>query len=1416
MNLVPGRPALSAARRARAFAKARAVCPGLAMLDTRWVHLVVATRALTTDETAQLQHMLTYGPHVEPMAPSGAMTSAPASAAAQRHVVYVTPRIGTTSPWSSKATDIAHVCGLAAIERIERAIEYTLYGSGVDPAAIGRALSDRMTESVIVDDRELERVVHHGSEPRPLAFVKLPADETAARATLKDASDRMGLALAGDEIEYLVARYRELGRDPTDVELMMFAQANSEHCRHKIFNADFFVDGERQDRSLFQMIKATNAASPGGVLSAYKDNAAVVEGTEAERFFPAPDGVYRGVREPSHILGKVETHNHPTAISPHPGAATGSGGEIRDEGATGRGAKPKAGLVGFTVSDLRLPGALEPWESPDAAWVGKPARIASALDIMIEGPIGGAAFNNEFGRPAILGYFRAYEHEDRGYHKPVMLAGGIGAIRPGHVQKASVPTGAALVVLGGPAFLIGLGGGAASSVAQGASHEELDFASVQRDNAEIERRCQEVIDRCWALGDGNPVLSIHDVGAGGLSNALPELVHDAGLGARLELRAIPTGEPELSPLELWCNEAQERYVLAIAAERLAEFAALCARERAPWAQLGTASPDGRLVLADRRGGPAPVDLPLEVVLGKPPRMTRRAETIAPRRHPLRLDGVTIASALDRVLGMPTVADKSFLVTIGDRTVGGLVARDSMVGPFQVPVADCALTLAGFDTTAGEVMAIGERPPVALLDAAAASRLAIAEAITNLAAAPIGPLGRIKLSCNWMAAAGHPGEDARLYQAVRAAAETAIALGISIPVGKDSMSMRTVWDAPRAINTPAHGLDAAMTKTGDVLTPAQQLAQLEAEVAAEPPGPPADPELAELEALARERAKRETPPTTFEPRVPDEATLRRQRARDEAYALAAESKIAAALASADTMEYRVSGGTSGFVAQGPDPGKRAIVSPVTLVVTAFGPVTDVRLAVTPELRGGDRQLLLVDLAAGQGRLGGSCLAQAFDQLGDTPPDLDDPKRLLAVYGALQELVAARKLAAYHDRSDGGLVVTALEMAFASGLGLELDVTHVHADPFAALFAEELGALVEVATADVAAVRGALEAAGARIVPLGRAVPGERVQITHGGQRVIEARRSELRARWSHVSHQIALLRDDAACAAEEHASRLAEIPLSAELTFDLARPPAIVGTARPRVAILREQGVNGQIEMAAAFTRAGFDAVDIHMTDLVEGRADLSDMRGAVACGGFSFGDVLGAGRGWASTFRYNARARDALAKLTARDGTFLLGVCNGCQALADLADLLPGAAAWPKFVRNRSEQFEARVVLLRIEDSPSIFFRGMAGSRIPVANAHGEGRAELSADQLAAMERAGLVAARFVDGRGAVATTYPANPNGSPGGVAALTTADGRITILMPHPERVFRTVQLSWHPDGWGEDSPWMRMFDNARAWVA
>jgi phosphoribosylformylglycinamidine synthase len=1291
-----GAPALGAARLAKITARVQRANPGITALHAHYLHLADLAAPLDGEAAALLDRLLAYGAAAEaPRAPA----------------LFVVPRPGTISPWSSKATDIARICGLAAVRRLERGIAWSVTGAVADRAALHAALHDRMTEAVLTELAAAAQLFALEA-PRPLRTVPLGADLAAARAALAAESQRAGLALADDELDYLARAYADLGRDPTDVELTMFAQANSEHCRHKIFNAELWLDGARQDRSLFQMIRRSTEASPVGVLSAYKDNAAVIAGATAGRFFADGDRVYRAHVEPIHILAKVETHNHPTAISPFPGAATGSGGEIRDEGATGRGARPKAGLVGFTTSNLRLPGAIEPWEGDHASWHGKPGRIASALDIMIEGPLGGAAFNNEFGRPAILGYFRTFElevaapdggREVRGYHKPIMIAGGLGNVRAMHVEKAPIPAGAPLVVLGGPALLIGLGGGAASSMAQGASHEDLDFASVQRDNAEIQRRCQELIDRCCALGEQSPIVSIHDVGAGGLSNAMPELVHEWKQGARLELRAIPSGEPGMAPVEIWCNEAQERYVLALAPGREAEFGALAARERAPWAILGHATDDGRLHLADALLGAAPVDLPLEVLLGKPPRMVRKGARLAAVHAPFTLGDRDLHDAALRVLRLPTVADKSFLITIGDRTVGGLVSRDALVGPYQVPVADCAVTAAAFDTDRGEAMAMGERPPVALLDAAASARLAVAEVITNLIAADVAALGDVKLSCNWMAAASHPGEDARLYDAVRAVGvELAPALGIAIPVGKDSMSMRTVWH---------------------------------------------------------------------------------------------------------------------------DGVARAVTSPMSLVATGFAPVVDIRHTLTPVLSGrGDTELWLVDLGRGQHRLGGSCVAQVFGELGAVPPDLDDPALLIGLFGAVRALRAAGLALAYHDRADGGLLATLAEIAFASRTGLAVELAPLGGDPAAALFAEELGAVIEIpiaARAQAAAIFQAHGLArGAHV--LGAPIPAPRLVVRCSDEALIDLSLVEARRAWSHVSHAIQALRDDPACADEEHAARFEAPALTAVVPYDPQHDPAARhvaaatshGRARPRVAILREQGVNGQVEMAAAFTRAGFDAVDVHMTDLIEGHDDLAGYRGLAACGGFSFGDVLGAGLGWAKSALYNPRARAALARFFARPDTFTLGVCNGCQMMAGLRELVPGAERWPRFVRNRSDQFEARLALVEILPSPSILFAGMAGARLPVAVAHGEGRAEL-ADGGAALAAAGVIAGRFVDGTGAIARDYPANPNGSPGGITALTTPDGRATILMPHPERVFRTAQLSWHPAGWGEASPWLRMFQNARVWV-
>jgi phosphoribosylformylglycinamidine synthase len=1215
----------------------------------------------------------------------------------------VVPRIGTISPWSSKATDVAHNCGLGRVRRVERGIWYTVAGQVHDEPALRAALHDRMTESVLASETEAEHLFAH-AQPRPLQSIDLLG---GGRGAIEVANLSLGLALAPDEIDYLAESFRALGRNPTDVELMMFAQANSEHCRHKIFNADFILDGEKQPQSLFQMIRRSTLASPTGVLSAYKDNAAVVEGPEADRFFPDPNtNVYAFHHEPVGILMKVETHNHPTAISPHPGASTGSGGEIRDEGAVGRGSKPKAGLTGFVVSNLRLPGAVRPWETD----FGKPGRIASALDIMLEGPIGGAAFNNEYGRPNLAGCFRTFEMEVpgpagpevRGYHKPIMVAGGFGNIRLPHVKKAEVPPGAAIVVMGGPAMLIGLGGGAASSMASGASEEDLDFASVQRDNPEMQRRCQEVIDRCWALGEANPIYSIHDVGAGGLSNALPELVHDSGRGAVFELRKIPNDEPGMSPKEIWCNEAQERYVLAIATEAIDRFAELCRRERCPFAVLGQATADGRLVLTDSHFENQPIDMPLALLLGKPPKMLRRAERVRAARIPFPFADLDLHEAILRVLRLPAVADKTFLITIGDRTVTGLVCRDQMVGPWQVPVADAAVTTTSYLGYTGEAMAMGERTPLALLSAAASARMAVGEALTNIASAPIAKIGDVKLSANWMAAAGHPGEDARLYEAVRAVGcELAPALGIAIPVGKDSMSMSTVWH----------------------------------------------------EAGQEKR----------------------------------------------------------------------ITAPLSLMVSAFAPVTDVRRALTPQLRldQGDTELLLVDLGMARHRLGGSALAQVYGQLGDEAPDLDDPTALKTFFATIQLLNNLGLLLAYHDRSDGGLLVTLLEMAFAGGCGLDIDLAGLACAAPALLFSEELGAVIQVRKGDTTAVRAAFAGSAGHIHGLGHPLAGQSIVFRRGDHTLFEETRASLRRVWSETTFAMQSLRDDPTCAREEHEARCDESDpgISLRLTFDFSQDvaaPFVGRGAQPRVAILREQGVNGQVEMAAAFHCAGFEAVDVHMSDILSGRLDLDSFRGLAACGGFSYGDVLGAGEGWAKSILFHARARAAFERFFARPDTFTLGVCNGCQAVSNLKEIIPGAQDWPRFVRNRSEQFEARLALLRIEESPSVLLRGMAGSQLPIAVAHGEGLAEFESDaQQANLEKAGLVAGRFVNHYGAIANRYPDNPNGSPGGMTALTTPDGRVTILMPHPERGFRAVQYSWRPADWDEDGPWIRLFRNARVFA-
>lgn len=1292
MEILRGSPALSAFRITKLLSRCQDAHLPVSDIYAEYVHFADVSAPLSADEHARLQRLLKYGPSLPEHAPKG-------------RLLLVTPRPGTISPWSSKATDIAHNCALPQVLRLERGLAFYIQGPNLNESQwqqLSALLHDRMMETVFTDLQQAEQLFSH-HQPAPVQRVDILAQ---GRSALEQANTKLGLALASDEIDYLLAAFTGLGRNPTDIELYMFAQANSEHCRHKIFNADWIIDGVAQPKTLFKMIKNTFEHTPDYVLSAYKDNAAVMEGSQVGRFFAAPDnGVYGYHQEEAHILMKVETHNHPTAISPWPGAATGSGGEIRDEGATGRGAKPKAGLVGFSVSNLRIPGFEQPWEEN----FGKPDRIVTALDIMTEGPLGGAAFNNEFGRPALLGYFRTYEErvnshngtELRGYHKPIMLAGGIGNIRADHVQKGEITVGAKLVVLGGPAMNIGLGGGAASSMASGQSDADLDFASVQRDNPEMERRCQEVIDRCWQLGDHNPILFIHDVGAGGLSNAMPELVSDGGRGGRFELRDILNDEPGMSPLEVWCNESQERYVMAIAPAQMAQFDQICRRERAPYAVIGEATEELHLTLNDRHFDNQPIDMPLDVLLGKTPKMLRDVKTLQAKGEALQRADITIADAVKRVMHLPAVAEKTFLITIGDRTVTGMVTRDQMVGPWQIPVADCAVTSASLDSYYGEAMSLGERAPVALLDFAASARLAVGEALTNIAATQIGELKRIKLSANWMSAAGHPGEDAGLYDAVRAVGEELCpALEITIPVGKDSMSMKTRW------------------QEGDE--------------------------------------------------------------------------------------------------------QREMTSPLSLVITAFARIEDVRHTVTPQLRmdKGDNALLLIDLGAGHNALGATALTQVYRQLGDKPADVRDVQQLAGFFNAMQRLVADQALLAYHDRSDGGLLVTLAEMAFAGHCGIDVDIHSQGNDSLAALFNEELGAVIQVRAEQRAAVEKVLADHGLAncVHYLGRAVEGDTFAIRRGTEVVYHEKRSTLRLWWAETTWQMQRLRDNPDCADQEHQAKQDERDpgLNVKLTFDPAEDiaaPYIIKQARPKVAVLREQGVNSHVEMAAAFHRAGFDAVDVHMSDLLAGRTDLRAFQTLVACGGFSYGDVLGAGEGWAKSILFNDRVRDEFEAFFHRPETLALGVCNGCQMMSNLRELIPGAEHWPRFVRNLSDRFEARFSLVEVANSPSLFMQDMVGSRMPIAVSHGEGLVEVrDVAHLAALEQNNLVALRFVNNDGAVTEQYPANPNGSANGITAVTSASGRATVMMPHPERVFRTVSNSWHPEEWGEDSPWMRMFRNAR----
>ncbi len=1296
-----GARALSDFRAARVLAALQRVSSNIEAVSGRFVHFVHASRELTKAEEERLASLLTYGDAAEDVRADLAF--------------MVVPRLGTISPWASKATDIVKNCGIEGVLRVERGTVYSLALKAPlteeEAAQAAGVLHDRMTESVVARDFPAENLFVE-LEGRPMATVALVEE---GRPALERANVEMGLALSPDEIDYLTDAFTKIGRNPTDVELMMFAQANSEHCRHKIFNARWTVDGEEREETLFGMIRRTHKMAPQGTITAYADNAAIFEGAEVTRLYPRPGSgnefgrVFERKDEMTHTVFKVETHNHPTAISPFPGASTGSGGEIRDEGATGRGARPKAGLCGFTTSNLNLPELPQGFENDsdtvtgektDAKY-GAPSRIATPLSIMTEGPLGGAAFNNEFGRPNILGYFRTFEANiggtRYGYHKPIMLAGGIGNIRDDQTKKDVPPAGSLLIVLGGPGMRIGLGGGAASSMTTGSNSEALDFDSVQRGNPEMERRAQEVIDRCWSMGDENPIIAIHDVGAGGLSNAMPELADLSGKGATFDLSKVPVEESGMSPLEIWCNESQERYVIALDAAKIDIFRDFCERERCPFAVLGTITEEADLKLTRPEETPA-VDMPMEVLLGKAPRMHRDVAHVETKLSAFKSEGLDLAKAVTDVLRHPTVGSKSFLITIGDRSVGGLVSRDQMVGPWQVPVADCGVTTLGFETNRGEAMSMGERTPIAVIDAAAASRMAVGEALTNIAAADV-KLPEVKLSLNWMAACGAKGEDAKLFDAVKGASDFCVALGISVPVGKDSLSMRTAWE--------------------------------------------------------------------------------------------------------DNGE------------------KKSVTSPVSLIASAAAPVGDVTLTLTPELRKIPSVLVLADLGCGRARMGGSILAQVAQRFGDTAPDCEDPAMLARFMGALRTLVNEGAVVAYHDRADGGLAATASEMMFASRLGVKLDLTSLtkDADVFAALFNEELGGLMQVPTEKAARVAEVMREAGLASVChfVGEVVDDDALTISANGAELARLDRADLQKAWTEVSWQIARGRDNPACADSEFAriERKEDTGLFAKTTFDVnedVAAPMILTGVRPKIAILREQGVNSQTEMAAAFTRAGFDAYDVHMTDLLTGRADLAEFTGLACCGGFSYGDVLGAGGGWAKTILHNDRMVEMFRTFFNREDTFGLGICNGCQMMSHLRDLIPGASHWPEFVRNTSEQFEARLVNVEVLESPSIFFAGMAGSVMPVVNSHGEGRVQFLRPEDAALVKA---AARFVDPCGNPTEVYPYNPNGSKGGLTSVTTEDGRFTIMMPHPERSHRAQQLSWHPAEWTDASGWMRMFRNARKWV-
>lgn len=1311
-----GGNALSVFRAQALLPRLQAVSPRITGVFARHVHWVWSESRLDASDADKVQALLRYGDDY----------TGPTDGA----LIVVAPRLGTVSPWASKATDIAHNCGLT-LKRVERVTEFRLtLKSGLlggakalsaeELQAAAALLHDRMTESVLLA-REDATHLFDEQPGKPMAHVDVLGQ---GRAALESANTEFGLALSDDEIDYLVNAFTALKRNPTDVELMMFAQANSEHCRHKIFNAQFTIDGVAQDKSMFGMIRNTHTLAPQHTVIAYSDNASVMEGGPTERWLPqgytnAPQ--YAARHETVHVLMKVETHNHPTAISPFPGASTGAGGEIRDEGATGRGSKPKAGLTGFSVSNLHLPGTNEPWEQ---APYGKPEHIASPLQIMTEGPLGGAAFNNEFGRPNLGGYFRVYEQTvgelRRGYHKPIMIAGGLGSISDSQTKKIEFPAGTLLIQLGGPGMRIGMGGSAASSMAAGANAASLDFDSVQRGNPEIQRRAQEVINHCWALGEVNPILAIHDVGAGGISNAFPELVDGAGRGARFDLSKVPLEESGLAPKEIWCNESQERYVMAVRADALPLFEAMCARERCPFAIVGVATDEKQLTLDQPGSDDRPIDMPMDVLLGKPPKMHRDVKRVTRQFAALNLNDVSLDQVAFDVLRHPTVASKRFLVTIGDRTVGGLNHRDQMVGPWQVPVADVAVTLADYSGFRGEAMSMGERTPLAALDAPASGRMAVGEAITNLLAAPF-ELPRVKLSCNWMAACGEPGEDAALYDTVKAVGmELCPALGISVPVGKDSLSMRTRWSE--------------------------------------------------------------------------------------------------------------------------DGQAKQVTAPVSLIVSAFATLADVRSTLTPQLQPGDTTLILIDLGNGKNRMAGSMLAQVLNQFGDEVPDLDDPQQLKALVNAINQLRSENKLLAYHDRSDGGLWAAACEMAFAGHLGLSLNIDMLVTEgdgisdsraeygdsknwagqvsarraelSLRALFSEELGAVIQVPTAVRNEVMQTLREHGLSKHSHFIGKPNDKgtVEIWRDAKAIFSAPLRDLHQAWDDVSWRIAQLRDNPVCADAEHdaAGRADDPGLHVHLTFKPEAPA--IKTTRPKLAILREQGVNSHVEMSYSMDQAGFDTFDVHMSDLQTGRARLDQFQGFIACGGFSYGDTLGAGEGWARSVMFNPVLAEQFAAFFQRKDTFALGVCNGCQMMAALSPIIPGAQAWPKFTRNKSEQFEARLSLVEVLESPSIFFKGMAGSRLPIAVAHGEGFADFSQrGDAKAVHRA----MRFVDNTGAPTEAYPFNPNGSPDGLTSVTTPDGRFTVLMPHPERVFRNVLMSWTSGDKSEQSPWMQMFRNARRWA-